>query len=131
MNIPGAEKAPPGTEALFHWGLSRLTAIFPKGVSLREISDLLGPFAIFGVNDDPETVKRCCVNIESEMPSARLFDLDVYTPNGKQVDRAALGLTARTCLICEQSAMDCIRTKRHSLEATIDKVHELLKPYRD
>ena len=65
------------------------------------------------------------------MPSARLFDLDVYTPNGKQVDRAALGLTARTCLICEQSAMDCIRTKRHSFEATIDKVHELLKPYRD
>ena len=131
LNIPGAEKQPPGAEALFRWGLSRLAAVFSERVVLTEISDLLGPCAIVGVNDGPENVKRCGVNIETETPSARLLDIDVYALDGRQMDRMALGLPARACLICKQSAMDCIRAKRHSFDVTIAKVHELLKPYRD
>ena len=130
LNIPGGDKTPPGAEALFLWMLNQLPAVLPGIVESSKFHDVLGPYAILGLDADPKMVKEACVHLETGHPSSRLIDLDVYSPDGQQVDRNALGLPGRTCLVCDQPAVDCIRAKRHSLHTVIHRDHELLAPFR-
>lgn len=133
LNIPGREKTPPGAEAFFLWMLARVNAAFPDALNLSssfDAFDALGPYRILGLDNEPLAVKRQCIELESGHPSARLIDLDVYTPAGAQMDRSSLGLAARSCLVCEQRAVDCIRTRRHDIDEVIARVHELLTPFK-
>jgi holo-ACP synthase len=130
LNIPGKEKTPPGAEAFFLWMLGRVRAVFPAAVSLSSSFDALGPYRILGLDNEPLAVKRQCIELETGHPSARLIDLDVYMPAGVQMDRSSLGLSARSCLVCDQRAVDCIRIQRHDFDEVIAKVHELLAPFR-
>ena len=130
LNIPGREKSPPGAEAFFLWMSGRVGTEFPAAATLAASSDALGPYLILGLDDDPVAVKRRCIGLETGHPSSRLIDLDVYTSAGVQVDRASLGLAARTCLVCDQRAVDCIRTRRHGFEEIVARTHELLAPFR-
>jgi holo-ACP synthase CitX len=129
LNIPGSRKTPPGVFGLYNRGLSELYNIFPKIRILVQGSDLLGPYTFFMLEADPVEVKKQCVVLESGEPSARLIDLDVYDSQGHQLDRASLGLPARTCLVCHHPAVECIRLKRHSLEEVIAKTDELLAQF--
>ena len=93
-------------------------------------TDALGPFAIISLQLDPLVVKKRCVQLESLTLSARLVDLDVYSAEGCQIDRQCLAISRRTCLVCDQAAVECIRLKRHSFDVVIGKVHELLAQHR-
>ena len=130
LNIPGGDKTPPGADALFLWMLNQLPAVLPGFVESSKFHDVLGPYAILSLDANPKVVKKACVHLEAGHPSSRLIDLDVYSPDGQQVDRKTLGLPTRTCLVCDQPAVDCIRAKRHSLHNVIHRVHELLAPFR-
>ena len=90
----------------------------------------LGPYAIVRLNMDPREVKARCVAIEASHPAARLIDLDVYSIDGVQVDRGSLGLPPRICLLCDHSAVECIRLKRHVLNDVVGKVNGLLANFR-
>ena len=91
--------------------------------------DLLGPFHIASSNLPPIDAKRAALVIEAENPSARLLDLDVYRPDGSQVDRAGLGLPPRSCLICAEPARECILLRRHSDPELLERVDSLLRPF--
>jgi len=88
--------------------------------------DALGHFALRVLDADPLAVKRLCIGIEESHPAARLLDLDVYCSETGQIGRASLGLPARRCLLCDQPAVDCMRTQRHPYAEVIAKVHALL-----
>jgi triphosphoribosyl-dephospho-CoA synthase len=66
------------------------------------------------------------VALEARDPAGRLLDLDVYRPDGTQVDRAQLGLPQRACLLCAEPARECIRAQRHSLAELQARVDTLL-----
>lgn len=106
--------------------LSELSVSFPGLVVPAVKFDALGPYAIMGLDIEPLAVKRRCIALEASHPAARLIDLDVYSAAGIQVDRACLDLPRRTCFLCSQPAVECIRAKRHSLDQVVEKVHELL-----
>ena len=125
LNLPGANKAPRGTAALFAWALREIQAICPPFQPLVESQDALGHFAIFASGRDPIEVKRIAVVLEESHPAARLLDLDVYCTSA-QLGRRELGLPARPCLLCDQPAVDCMRLKRHAPTEIITKAHELL-----
>ncbi|WP_170285869.1 citrate lyase holo-[acyl-carrier protein] synthase [Propionivibrio limicola] len=130
LNIPGQEKTPPGSEALFFWMLEELNNEFSGLVVLENVHDALGPYAVMSLDLDPYDVKRRCIAAETKYPFARLIDLDVYSPEGVQIDRGRLGLPRRPCLVCSRPAVECIRLKRHSYEEVVAKVHELLARFR-
>jgi holo-ACP synthase CitX len=130
LNIPGSEKAPPGSEALFCWILGELSEAFPGLVILEKACDALGPYAIIDLDTDPEEAKKRCMALETNHPSARLIDLDVYSREGYQIDRKSLGFPSRPCLVCTQPAVECIRVKRHTVNEVIGKTHELLAHFR-
>lgn len=129
LNIPGREKTPPGSEALFLSIFDRLVQDFPGSSQLEKSFDALGPYTIIALETDPQAAKTHCIALEASHPAARLIDLDVYSAAGVQIDRASLGVAARSCLVCQSPAVDCIRLKRHSLEEVIAKTHELLSSF--
>ncbi len=125
--IPGVEKSPPGSDALFLWGRRQLGLRLPHCRHLVTRIDRLGWCAVFAVEGTPAEVKRTCMTIEDSHTSARLLDLDVYTANGVQLGRTQIGAPVRRCLLCDQPASDCIRLRRHSIQALQAHVNDLLR----
>ncbi|MEI7611826.1 MAG: citrate lyase holo-[acyl-carrier protein] synthase [Betaproteobacteria bacterium] len=130
LNIPGPDKQLSGSHALFLWALAEVGQHFHELTRLESGSDALGDYAIVGVNQEPAAVKQQCMMLEAAQPAARLIDLDVYSANGKQVDRKSLGFSARPCLLCDEDAVECMRVQRHFPHEVIAKVHEFLAPFR-
>jgi holo-ACP synthase CitX len=131
LNMPGAAKFPPGARALFLWGREEILRGLPGARELSLGVDALGPFALLTTEAEPATAKGWGVRLEGSEPAARLLDLDVYDRRGLPLDRAALGLPQRSCLLCPEPARECIRLGRHPLEAVLERVDELLAPFRD
>jgi holo-ACP synthase len=131
LNIPGAIKSPPGAGMLFVWALDKLTEEH-SGLSILERShDLLGSYAIVGIHQAAVEVKQRCMALETSQPAARLVDLDVYDRQGRQIDRATLSLPPRPCLVCNRSAVECIRLGRHTVPELTERINEILAPFRD
>jgi holo-ACP synthase CitX len=130
LNIPGADKTPPGAEAFFAAMQEMLLAAFEPSWKCCAGRDALGPYAIVSVEVDAAETKRRCLALEASAPAARLADLDVYAADGRQLDRASLALPPRSCLVCAQAAVDCMRAQRHAAPEVIARVHELLAPFR-
>lgn len=130
LNLPGPDKAPPGASGLFRHGCEQIAETFPGSLLLAVDRDALGHFALRVVDADPLAVKRLCIAIEESQPAGRLLDLDVYSAPAVQIGRARLGLPARRCLVCDQPAVDCMRTRRHGIAEVVAKTHELLSSLR-
>lgn len=116
---------------LFTWAFDRLAEEF-SGLTILETShDLLGSYAVMGIQQATVEAKHRCIELETLQPAARLVDLDVYDSQGRQIDRAFLSLPPRPCLVCNRSAVECIRLGRHTASDLTEKINELLAPYRD
>ena len=128
LNLPGAEKAPPGAAALFRWALGQLGVALdahrPRVLHLGD--DALGPFALLAAALPPAAAKGACLALEGSRPAGRLLDLDVHGPGGAPVGRAGLGLPPRPCLACDAPARECIRLGRHPAEVLAARVQALL-----
>jgi triphosphoribosyl-dephospho-CoA synthase len=116
VSVPGPAKRKPGVAALQRLAAKALERALPVA-PLESGRDAIGPWAAFRVRRPPDLVKLATVGLESSLPAGRLLDLDVYDPAGAQVDRASLHLPARSCLMCDRPAVECIR---HSTHATAD-----------
>lgn len=116
LNLPGDEKSGERAEKLFAWGERALAAALPALLVLRE-RDALGPFALYHSPLAPAEAKRLAMGVESGHPAGRLLDLDIFDASGAPLGRAALGLPPRSCLLCAEPALSCIRVKRHTSRA--------------
>ena len=121
LNLPGDEKTGERAERLFRWGEQSLIEALPILEVYRK-SDQLGPFALYRSNMDPREAKLLTIALESGHPAGRLLDLDIYDAAGQPVDRAALKLPPRTCLLCQEAALSCIREQRHTSDALKERV---------
>jgi holo-ACP synthase CitX len=130
LAVPGIEKAPPGAAGLMAWAVAVLGRELPGARRLSATWDALGPFELWSAPGAAAEVKRRCITVEGAAPAARLVDLDVYSPEGLQVDRASLALPARACLCCAEPARDCIRAGRHRPEDVVARAHRLLADFR-
>jgi holo-ACP synthase CitX len=126
LNVPGAEKVPRGARALHGWAVAAVAAAVPGARAVHAGGDALGPFALLDVPAPPAAAKAACLAVEGSYPAARLVDLDVYTPAGGAVDRAALGLAPRPCLLCDAPAVECMRLGRHPRADVVARARALL-----
>lgn len=131
LGIPGGNKRPPGAQRLFHWARQSLMAAYSQLRELRIGGDALGPYSLLAGSVDPKELKRGCVEMEDSFPASRLLDADVYTASGVAVDREALQLGQRSCLVCEAPAKECIRLSRHPYAELVRKTDELLRYFSD
>lgn len=129
--VPGPDKTPPGSAALFAWGLRQLHQRLGACQPLAAGEDALGPYRIVATVAEPWRVKAVGLAIETAISAARLLDFDVYAANGSRIGRAEIGQPARRCLLCAEPATDCIRLNRHPMERLLDHVGHLLAPFTD
>ncbi len=130
MNIAGPVKNSPLIREGFRLGQRMLRAQFS---SLRlsvlheaSIDPLTGCEGYYAVNAPAETLKRLCVEIEDSCPVARLFDMDVLDAKGKKISREDLSLPGRKCLLCDNIAPVCARSRAHSVEQLQAHTQQLL-----
>lgn len=117
LNIPGPVKDGEQIRSVFRQAVDAFRLhVITNGwhvVEERLLYPQTGPFALMVVDAEPLLLKQSGVVIEENSPSARLYDIDVFDASGGQVSRNSLGLPERTCFICQQDAIACMREQTH------------------
>jgi holo-ACP synthase len=129
LNIPGPVKYSPLIKQIFDEGIS----VFKQRLEEASISIVhekvwyknSGPeyFAVF--NAASHRVKQLTTSIEETHALGRLYDFDVLNPDGSQVSRQELGAGQRKCLLCENNAFECGRSRRHEVSALIAHIETM------
>lgn len=100
---------------------SKFAIIYEKQIDLKSGFDY---YAVVNT-DNAKEIKELTVQIEDEWTLGRLFDYDVYFEN-KAISRNDMNLPQRQCLICDNNAKECGRSKKHSLEELRETMIKLI-----
>ena len=127
MNIPGPIKTNNEIKKAFDIGkkliLEKLKENNIEILEKKELNVNTGNELFIFVNSSAEKIKNITVAIEESCELGRLFDIDVIDVNFEKLSRKSF----RKCLICEEQAQECGRSRKHSVEELQDKVEEILK----
>ena len=85
-----------------------------------------GPEAMWCVAHQAPEIKAHCAALEQSHPLGRLWDLDVICPQAGHVGRLSLGSHMRRCLICDEPAHACSRSRKHPLEQVVGCVEKMI-----
>jgi len=85
-----------------------------------------GPEALYAVDADAAALKASTIELEDRHPIGRLWDFDVIDAGGSSLSRTALGLGHRRCLVCDRSARECGRARRHPLALLLSAIGNMM-----
>ena len=135
MNIPGEIKTNERIRHAFEEGLKALhchlcgenNIVKEKSggyeiAEEKERHEACGDEWIAAVNAQADELKELATSIEESHPFGRLFDIDVIDENGEKLSRAV----PRRCLICDEEASVCARSRKHDLTELKKVVEEIL-----
>lgn len=127
MNVAGPVKSAPLLDWAFFTGAARIVdALAAEGMTARLQKfehPITGAESLFTVPADAERVKRVLVSIEEASPLGRLYDMDVIGRDGRKVGRS----TPRKCLICDEAAAVCARSRRHTVDELQRRTVNIIK----
>ena len=126
MNIPGPIKTNNEIKKAFDIGknliLEKLKENNIEILEVQELNENTGNELFILANSSAEKIKDITVTIEENSELGRLFDIDVIDVNFEKLSRKSF----RKCLICEEQAQECGRSRKHSVEELQKKVQEIL-----
>ena len=136
MNIPGPIKCSPSILLAFHEGMrcvkNMIVRLQGKLIKVETSETNSGCAAIYLVkNVDPYLLKRESVEIEHAHMLGRLFDIDIINPNREIITREEVGSEKRKCLICNQDAKVCGRSRKHTVEELQNKTFSIIEKWMD
>jgi len=76
-----------------------------------------GPIITMIIKEEQNKVKLKAVEIEENHILGRCVDIDVYDKSGQGLRRDDLGLDKRKCYLCSDFAQNCVRSRRHDINA--------------
>ena len=118
INMPGPVKTSESVRNLLQFSVRQFQAAAQANrleiVTEQIFYPVTGPYALLAVKGDAEQCKRIAVAIESADEVARLLDLDVFDAAGTQISRDKLGLPLRSCYLCGEPAIACMRGATHA-----------------
>ena len=119
MNIPGPEKWNRDIAIGFYLGCWFVEdALRGHKILYKErIIQNAGSESYYVVDIPPRQLKEMVMELEEIDPVGRLFDIDVMTLDDGKISRKDLGHGPRKCLICDNDAAICARTRAHGLDA--------------
>ncbi len=79
----------------------------------------------------PQDAKGRAMEIEERHILGRIFDIDVYGEDGEPLDREALGVRPRSCILCEGDARQCMKEGKHSLKEVLEGFDRLIDEQSD
>ena len=126
MNIPGPIKTNDEIKKAFDIGknliLEKLKENNIEILEVQELNENTGNELFILANSSAEKIKDITVTIEENSELGRLFDIDVIDVDFEKLSRKSF----RKCLICEEQAQECGRSRKHSVEELQKKVQEIL-----
>ena len=135
LNIPGPVKLLPGVPEAFHRACSRIESCLSDKLILIQHMDTIkektGCEAFYCVDTSPEYAKELMIELEEHDAEGRLFDIDVLRPDGVKISREELGFPSRRCLLCDEPAHVCSRSRRHSVSELVDEITRILNSGRN
>lgn len=130
LNIPYPERIAERFNPVFNAAVCEVEkALATEGIRINESffsANDAGNCLVISADADPLLLKRLCVAIENNHKWGRLFDLDVWDCEGKHIKRSQIGYNKRCCMVCDDYAVNCIVSKRHSKNEVLDQVERLL-----
>jgi len=131
--IPGPVKDTPEARLLMEAALHALKLLLDRrkwpALSRELRLDPTGPEALLVVDAEPLALKRATVALEDEHPLGRLWDLDVIDPVQGSIPRRLLALPPRLCLLCNEPAHACARSRAHPLPELLEAIREKILAY--
>jgi len=85
-----------------------------------------GAEAMWCVAHPAAELKAQCIELEQTHPLGRLWDFDIFCPQNGQVGRHSLDRSTRRCLVCDEPAHSCARSRRHPLDEVVNRVEGLI-----
>lgn len=122
MNIAGDVKNSPLIELAFDHGVQLIKDRLGTPMHLEVLREATGCEAFFIYHRTADEIKETCVNIESDSPVGRLFDMDVIGLDGRKLSRQE----ARTCIVCGGPVAPCSRSRAHGLETVRNCTNQIL-----
>ena len=107
-------------DEIFAKALENLTALF-QTLGVEITAQFIRPLetgheALFVLPIDATLLKQAAMQLEDSSPLARLWDIDVINRNGKLLSRADFDFPPRPCLVCNDNAKSCARSRKHSFD---------------
>lgn len=128
--IPGTIKQSSGAAYLFKIALQAIEALCHAAqlpiIHQQDFSSLCGYEALLAIHSDAQELKALCVQLESNHPLGRLWDIDVICPHKGILSRKTNALSVRQCLVCQQDAHACARSSTHSVPELIHAIEEII-----
>ncbi|MBR2311244.1 MAG: triphosphoribosyl-dephospho-CoA synthase CitG [Oscillospiraceae bacterium] len=127
MNIPGPVKLDRDVAIGFFVGCRLLRdALAGKLLYVEEHRRETGCEVFFVADLPAKELKELTVDLEDGDSVGRLFDMDVLDSDGLAISREALGYPRRKCLLCDEDAAVCARSRAHSVQELRDRTDFLL-----
>ena len=127
MNIAGPVKDSPLIRQGFALGekllFQQLLRENVPCVYQEKVNAPTGPEGLYVVKASAVQVKDLTEELEEGLPLGRLWDMDVISPQGIKLERAA----PRRCLLCGQPAQVGARSSSHPLEELQNQTRQLLE----
>lgn len=133
LNIAGPIKVFPLTASAYEEGV-RLIQFWCRSHQLQiveqaEVREPSGYECFLSVSAPVEKVKATLCKLEESNDLGRLFDIDVLDTSGEKISRTAVGLPERKCLICDERAVVCGRSRAHSIEELQEQTCKIIWTY--
>lgn len=129
LNIPGSEKVNETFEMVFYEGMEKIQdkleeEQIPIEVQLvqRKVTGYEGYLV---VKADSRRVKKLMIELE-ETRLGRLYDIDVLEKENVKISRSMLGFSERKCLLCDNPAYQCGRSRTHSVEELRKRIDQMI-----
>ncbi|WP_409966974.1 triphosphoribosyl-dephospho-CoA synthase CitG [Bengtsoniella intestinalis] len=133
LNIMGPTKVFPLAEKTFEEGktliVNQCTAYGLPVIHEQELRATTGNECFFVVKAPAKKVKAALCALEQDCSLGRLFDMDVLDVDGQKQSRLTLGIPSRTCLLCNNNAFICGRSRSHSIELLLERVCQMMWDY--
>ncbi len=133
VNIPGKNKKTSLSTSIFREGCAVLLKELEekeKSLLFVEKRELItGPEAYVIVNADDYLLKEFVLQMENWHQLGRLWDFDVIGRKGKIISREELGYPKRKCLLCNEDAHVCARSRAHSLDDLLKEIQSIANSY--
>ncbi len=128
LNVPGNDKNLLKLKFIYRLYHEKMMNEFQeKIIKTAKVKSLDGDYFFYVINEDGKKVKAKTVLLEETNAIGKLVDLDVY--QDEKISRTELGYCLRKCLICNQDAHLCVRSKAHSLNEVFAKIDEMINDY--
>lgn len=129
--MPGSEKRNELTAFMSAKATEAIRQAFGTAIQLEEEYDLPTGFeALYLISMDPLQAKTMACSIEDGHPMGRLFDIDIIGADRIPVSRKHIGCPPRKCLLCQDEAHHCMRSRKHAPEDIVVRIKEIIHNFK-